>query len=326
MSESSYMFRSHADLNRIFYGKHAPTEYLYYRWSLFAMAAFDPHQLASLSVEYRDGDYRIDIPGTPDPSSEDIASVSAAATVDAVMLMHHASETLLRLFIAHASPSGCPWLQMTGLFEPGAYKSSLEKLLGEEFRGPDGLRSVLYVFFGRDTRPDGAASNQEWAAVLESAANAHALLVELARMSLADAQLYNSAKHGMSIVAGIPLVNMSGQVLSHGPGITYLAPVATPVDEGGQTNWNVATQWIDFRYNLALIHIGLMLIDSLWAVAQHRYTAVTADAAIPRIPDFKQVRSEIAKRYEGRPFGLKMRAPTPFTKPKRQRKSKPRPP
>jgi hypothetical protein len=70
--------------------------------------------------------------------------------MESVMIAHHASETLLRLFFAHIEHEECPWLGMSASTDFAEFKGKVADALRQGFdRG-----HIASVFLGGDTPAD----------------------------------------------------------------------------------------------------------------------------------------------------------------------------
>jgi hypothetical protein len=208
--------------------------------------------------------------GTPVPSKE---ARDRYVRTECVLVLHHACETLLRLFFAHSEKQDCPWLGMAASVNFAEFK---EKVSAASRSGFD-RDAVALVFLG-GADPDDSALDvgadefddtvSAWQLVLETAA----------RTVLSESFLYNAAKHGLTIVH----TDESTQMAFAPPGgdpvqllvgsqFAYLHRPQTPGVKGG-TEW-----WVSLTHTLPdqdiqtafLIH---QAVSSLWNVARRRYT------------------------------------------------------
>jgi hypothetical protein len=130
--------------------------------------------------------------GTPVPSKE---ARDRYVRTECVLVLHHACETLLRLFFAHVKKPDCPWLGMAASVGFVEFKEKASAALKSGFDRD----SVALVFLG-GTDPSDAAIGVE-ADEFEDTVSAMQLLLEVAANTvLSESFLYNSAKHGLTIV------------------------------------------------------------------------------------------------------------------------------
>ncbi len=193
------------------------------------------------------------------------------ATAESEVLLHHISETLLRLYLVHAAHSPCPWLDIARERDFKKLKSTVADLR-DRFQDGSERENIEYVFFGGPNRerfnptPDEA----RWEASLRNIAR---FLDRYAEQFL-DSAPYNAAKHGMAVVSGHSGIELGvnddpdGPFLSKsGPAIEYLAIRGTKA----QPRWAQETKWIDLAATIRLIGMARDLLDVLWTVGSaHR--------------------------------------------------------
>jgi hypothetical protein len=80
----------------------------------------------------------------------DLAARKRYVGMESVMIAHHASDTLLRLFFAHIEHEECPWLGMSASTDFAEFKGKVADALRQGFdRG-----HIASVFLGGDTPAD----------------------------------------------------------------------------------------------------------------------------------------------------------------------------
>ena len=187
----------------------------------------------------------------------------AFVVLEAEVLLHHAAETLLRLYIAHEGDPECPWIAIAS--ERWNFKKKVRNLR-ENLSTPAYRDRAATVFFGSSNWEDlsPAVSEDEWN---------HHLDLSIQWLSwfaayILDGEVYNAAKHGLGVqpknmalsvgVDGIPdLLNGSG------PCLEYLH---TSRDDAGQKHWRRTTKWVLLDKTFGSIHIACALIHRLWSV------------------------------------------------------------
>lgn len=273
-------------LNESFY-KTRPWHYFRYRLNYLVLIAGkqedvaklldDPFQVGRLKVGPRDRS------GDGDPERERIADEDAQAFVaaEAAVLLHHASETLLRLYLAHEPPlSECPVLEIARQRNPAAFKRKVEERflngLGQEER----RRSVRIIFYGtndrsvfRETPPDDA-----WNGGPDNIEHFLRYYAE----AFVDADLYNAAKHGLAINPGeatVELADHEGEEIlrAKGRAIEYLSERE---EEDGVRTWTRATKWVDLELNVGFIFMATRFMESIWDIARARYCEQLPEAGI----------------------------------------------
>lgn len=183
-------------------------------------------------------------------------------------LLHHVSEALIRLFLAHASGPACPWMEVASLRQFSDFKEQVAVLAHHTW--PTELAdSVPHVFFGGAPKEPDLSTDEARETVTQ-------LLRHLAAGLLKDANLYNSVKHGMAVVgsrdAYVTLATGGGEPLmgSHGPSIAFLESES----EGNTRVWKVSRRWLSIRQAMWMSQLAIVEIDALWAIARARYLGV----------------------------------------------------
>ena len=208
--------------------------------------------------------------GTPVPSKE---ARDRYVRTECVLVLHHACEMLLRLFFAHVEKQDCPWLGMAASVNFAEFKAKVGSALRTGF-DRDG---VALVFLG-GTDPADAALAVE-GDEFDNTITAWQLLLETAGDTvLSESFLYNSAKHGLTVVHTDESTQMvftppgGGPVqLASGSQFAYLHRPQTPGAKDG-TEW-----WVSLTHTLPDqdIEVSLLIqraVSSLWNVARRRYT------------------------------------------------------
>lgn len=250
-------------LNEQFYTSH-PAAYFRKRLQLLILAAGAADEIAQLlarGVRYEKLIAQLD---PTDGQREHQAFLSTEAEI----LLHHASEALLRLYFAHAGLPPCPWLECARLYSVSRFKKRVAKLHATRLT-PDERDDLARVFIGivpdqPDAEPTKAVSTIE------------RLLRIIARRLLDDGHLYNSAKHGLTVIAADTSLSFGDEtgaprVGSYGPSVTYLEVPEKP-DE--PKRWHMTTRWVSARQAMWLTCLVISEMASLWSVAKCRYAGV----------------------------------------------------
>jgi hypothetical protein len=192
------------------------------------------------------------------------------ATADAEVILHHVSETLLRLYLVHASRSPCPWLDLARERSFAKFKKQVEKLR-ERLQSGEERESLQLVFFGGNRESfDPVPDEARW----EAASKNVARFLDHYAGHFLDSAPYNAAKHGMAVMTGDSSFQVGvnndeeGPFLSQsGPALEYLVVA----DNDGKPKWAQETKWIDLPVTIRLAGMARDLIEALWAVgAAHR--------------------------------------------------------
>lgn len=181
--------------------------------------------------------------GTRVPSKE---ARDRYVRTECVLVLHHACETLLRLFFAHSENQDCPWLGMAASVSFAEFKAKVTAASRSGF----GRDAVALVFLG-GTDPDDSALDVE-AEEFDDTVSAWQLLLETATLTvLSESFLYNAAKHGLTIVHTDESTQMAFRPpggdpvqLVAGSQFAYLHRPQTPGAKGG-TEW-----WVSLTHTL----------------------------------------------------------------------------
>lgn len=133
-----------------------------------------------------------------DDPGPDAQELDRFVTLELAALHHHATETLLRLFIAHRGTPGCPWLALSRLRSFEQFKRQIaEWRSAEEVVQFDDVREV---FLGSARRQDFVDMPDDmW---VDDARRIIEWLGRAATVFLDDANVYNVVKHGLAIQPG----------------------------------------------------------------------------------------------------------------------------
>ena len=275
-------------LNERFYmGR--PYEYVSLRLRALLLTVSDsPHIESALreglkfgTVELRDDD----IPNTGE-DTDDLASRRwNYAAMESVVLLHQTVESFMRLLFAHLEDPACPWLAVTGQTNPKAFKRQLERL-PTDLDDATFLSQVLLVMRGHAdaAKPPSWCTEDEWQ---QHAEGLRMLLSSGCQLLLDDAGRYNSAKHGLAVLAtwggiGIGLPQETGLDLSHdGRCLVHLERQK----RDGRWCWCEIWSWESVEANLGLTHFFAQQMESLWTVARVRYLGDTSGNVIGLKPE-----------------------------------------
>ena len=132
--------------------------------------------------------------GPMDPP--DMAVRKRYIRMESVMIAHHASEALLRLFFAHVEHEEYPWLGMSASTGFPEFKAKVDAAMK---RGFD-REQIAAVFLGGESPTDACIQLSD--AEFEDAIDALEMLLRDAGGSfLGESFLYNAVKHGVTGVA-----------------------------------------------------------------------------------------------------------------------------
>jgi len=111
------------------------------------------------------------------------------------MIVHHASEALLRLFFAHVDHPECPWLGMADQRGANQFKDRF----GEATKSGFDAGEIAWVFLGGESPTDSELdmTAEEFDASVEGVDR---LLWDCALRVTDDSFLYNGGKHGLTSI------------------------------------------------------------------------------------------------------------------------------
>jgi hypothetical protein len=291
--------RQYPEFNAMFYGGD-PAEFIKMRIESLSLMACSDEQLTPaygsdrLILATRADDTEIPPVGAHFGPMEppDIAARKRYIRMESVMIAHHASEALLRLFYAHVESEECPWLAMSTPTDFAAFKAKISTASQQGFD----RALVAKVFLGGDSPVDAVIRLSQ--TEFDDAINALVLLLEDAgRRFIGDAFLYNAIKHGVTALAidddeaEIAFPGKSGQrnTIHKGPMHVYLHQKAFPNAPKSEPEWHYSADDANPARELSVAILISQAIDSLWAVARRRYMGVSGSimyvplAAVQRV-------------------------------------------
>lgn len=259
--------RQFPELNAVFYSTD-PSEFIKMRIESLSLMACPDDILAPAYGTGRPIGESIHFParGVPHPMQR-----YKYVRLEAVTIIHHASEAILRLFLAHVDFPECPWLGMSTSTSPNEFKDRVGNELEEGFNRDQ----IAAVFLGgRD--PDDAGIKMGKGKFNETVDALELLLVDCAERFLGDSFLYNAVKHGLTAIdtdANLNWTTHDGKQFPMHSGFLHgylhkkLNPTATPDD----AQWFMSLVDSNPERDLAVATVITYALDSLWAVARRRY-------------------------------------------------------
>jgi hypothetical protein len=182
--------RQFPELNAVFYTAD-PSDFIKMRVKMLSLVGTPDVFLGpAFAVDRRIGSMAFG--GSEVPSSEERQRY---LRTEAVTIVHHASEALLRLFFAHVDHPECPWLGMSASLSPREFKEQVDDALTRGFSRAD----ISQVFLGGSDHEDAgvAMTPEDFSATVESI---EMLLIDCAVRFIGDAFLYNAVKHGLTAI------------------------------------------------------------------------------------------------------------------------------
>jgi len=200
----------------------------------------------------------------------DVSSIANTRFVAAEgeVLLHHTSETVLRLALAHlpAEDGALPEAPWLALARERSFKTFKERLRETFLADIDihARRQSMQLLFDRHPARDDDGADQR----LDELAR---YLAYLTRVVL-DADAYNAAKHGFALrgdrsALDVHVDNHSVMAAS-GYSVALLHVVG---DRSGRRRWRLTERWYSIDVTVALISTATDLLENLWAVARRRY-------------------------------------------------------
>ena len=192
--------------------------------------------------------------------------------LEAEVLLHHVSETLLRLYLVHSTESVCPWLDISRERNFAVFKKEVGRLR-ERLQDEPERRRIAKTFIGTEHREKLPieVEQEDWDAASKNIAD----YLDFFAGHFLDSAPYNAAKHGLALLAGAAGVQLgagedSVPFLSRsGPALEYLS--VEKDEASGDPRWVHVTKWIILGRAIAMIHMGCNLLEGVWGVgAWHR--------------------------------------------------------
>ena len=181
-------------LNKTFYGM-TPHGYLRRRLTSLVLWYGDPPGLDDV---LSDGFTVDDIAVNFDAEENSKEERERFAVIEAEVLLHHVSETLLRLYLVHSKESPCPWLDLSRQMNPGLFKKEVDKL--RKRLTTDEERSRIEAVFFATTQRESLTptpTQEQW----DAASRNISLYLGFYAAHFLDSAPYNAAKHGLALRA-----------------------------------------------------------------------------------------------------------------------------
>lgn len=193
------------------------------------------------------------------------------AAIESEVLLHHVSETLLRLYLVHARLPACPWLELSRERDFKKFKKEVGKLKDRLFSEEESKRihQVFHVNSER-TAIKPTPDVETWGRAAENIGR----FLDFYASHFLDSAPYNAAKHGLALTAGeqgfaLGAGRESEPFLSRqGPAIEYLK---VGRDAGSRPRWSREVKWIAAKRVVPLNYMGCNLIEGIWNVGAGRY-------------------------------------------------------
>lgn len=185
------------------------------------------------------------------------------AKLELAMTYYHCLETFVRLFLAHATLSECPWLEVSKL-STKRYKKMLDSLNNDDFRNINDVLSeddtILFVLTGFHKRPNEISVEDIQGFRKWITWSAHQLVATYD---------YNSFKHGLAISpkqTGFKMMDLDDNVALevHGDALEFISKA----EKGTRYVWNREIIWIPYDSRAAAIFTISKLIQNIMGVGR----------------------------------------------------------
>lgn len=204
---------------------------------------------------------------------------TAYISTESIVLLHHTTEALFRLYFAHAGSPACPWLEASRITFGGEFKTRVNELLSS-LDSAEARSDVLKVFRLFDTYESAASSfggtEEKW---LEQAQGVIDLLRLAGHRLVSEGPLYNAAKHGLTVVAGERGIELGSQpdlvIGRHGPSNEFLT---VNRDSG---HWEQRTTWVEIDATLGVTYLLVREMEALYDIARARYLGQRGELRLP---------------------------------------------
>lgn len=180
------------------------------------------------------------------------------AKTELAVTVFHCLESFLRLYMAHCSMRGCPWLDLADMTLT-KYNNNIQKLKKQVYNifnlsdfTDDEI--ITAVFYGSKSVP--AEIIDKTNLTEKEIVERFKRYIQFAVTYLDNRQDYNSYKHGLQITQkenGFSYGGTRGtnEILSvHGDSLTYLQ---VKKDDKNNKRWVKTTKWIDYKQQATLI-------------------------------------------------------------------------
>ncbi|GAB3552280.1 hypothetical protein GCM10027404_22610 [Arthrobacter tumbae] len=263
--------REFEQLNKRYYETN-PHDYLEFRLiSLIAFVDESPRMATQVAEGVEFAGLKMSVPDLD--SADAVEKKVKYASADSIVLLHHACEILLRLYLAHSERDPCPGVAMSSLTNFAEFKRAVAKLQ-TSLDTTERIADLLEVVSYSKTNEPFELSDEQWA---EHAEGLKAVFQFAAETFLNDSPLYNAAKHGFAVIphnVGMSLeVSEDFPMKKDGPALTYLERTT----KDGETAWQASTQWVSAQWNLAWVKVIVDQIENLWNSAKAHYAVKLGD-------------------------------------------------
>ena len=196
---------------------------------------------------------------------------------EAEVLLHHVSEVLVRYFLGHDGFPPCPWMEIAALSNFREFKRRAAGLVTADVGRLQGMASLLLF---NDAESDDDKQRTQTEIVVST-------LQAAASRILADAPLYNAAKHGFTVLAGRSLLRFHStpepdesdeertarvelEAFLSDRGLT-LETLEWVYDSGGR-HWATKTRYVDPDHAVAAAWVTTRVLANVTRTMTARYS------------------------------------------------------
>lgn len=263
-------WHQYQELNFSFY-EEQPSDFINMRVELLSLMLCNEEQLAPAYAAER-SIKGVQLGGATPPDAE---KRNRYMQTEAIIILHHSVEMILRLFYAHVEHTDCPWKGMASEVNFATFKAKVEKSLTDGFD-----RTQLADIFLGGASPQDAAIAMSAEDFEDAVDGIELLLQECCRRLLSESFLYNAIKHGLSTIAlddetQFATRSPDGEVVvgHRGPMFAYMHKARRPgPKKDGEREWFITMAGAKTERDLALSLLVANAVESLWDVARRRYT------------------------------------------------------
>ncbi len=193
-------------------------------------------------------------------------------TSETQVLLHHAAESLLRLYLAHEGRPPCPWLNIASL---GSFRQ-FWRAIDDRFVKPAPREGrvdplVAETFLGSPVYPTSWPTDEnDWASTVERLS---IWMRFFSRHLSEDAPIYNAAKHGFALCseeAYFAFKNDEGRTL-----ISHSGPSLEMLVHGDWANnerrWSIRTVWTNPVASWFFCNVAIQMMESIFRVGRFRH-------------------------------------------------------
>ncbi|MBM7519209.1 hypothetical protein [Nocardioides nitrophenolicus] len=258
------------ELNRRFFAAdRGPHLFIRHRMRGLILAASSDEEIrAKVESGLTLGELRLTAPDHNGPLGED--GVAEVAALDAIVLFHHAAETLLQLFFVLEAAPACPWLEIAKIKREHRLMTKRLRNLRSQYKSQKTKEALVRVFCAQELSGPENIEKEQWADIV---LGLRLVVAEAAKRFQEETNLYNSAKHGLSAVTGRATLRLGEEsnplIDMRGPSLTILEP--RPTGAGTGHKWHETTRWVETEKTVAMTGLMAHLIENAWHIARATY-------------------------------------------------------